>query len=107
MYDTTGQADPTPEPAANQLLQKAQGHSGDTLVKDVTVEGKSLTQKLVGLAEYLGNGNGYLSRVRDAAGVTDLGRVPMDQLREVVLMIVDEQALEENEQLQPDDDLPF
>jgi len=107
MYDTNGQTGPTPEPVANQLLEKAQGHPDDTPVREVTVEGTSLTKKLVGLAQFLDHGNGYLSRVRDAVGVTDLGDVPMGQLREVVLMIVDEGALKENEQLQPDDDLPF
>lgn len=107
VYDTSGQSQPTPNPAANQLLEKVGGHPDDTLVRDVEIEGTSLTKKLVGLAEYLDHGNGYLSRVRDAAGVTDLGDVAMGQIREVVFMIVDEQALEENEQLQPDDDLPF
>lgn len=107
MYDQSNRQGPSPEQAANALLAKVEDEPDDQLAGDTAVNGTDLAGKLVGLAEYVRRGGGYMSRVLDALGVETLDNLSVGNARDAADMILDEDTLRQNESFQPDDELPF
>jgi len=107
LYDQSSRSEPTKEEAASALVAKAQEHPDDTLASNAEVNGTTLDQKLEGFAEYCGRSESYVGRVTGALQLQDLSQVAVGQVRTVVHMLLDEGALQENEEFEPDDQLPF
>jgi hypothetical protein len=111
LYDQSGQPQnagkPTPEQAADALVAKAEKHPERELARDVQINGKTLEDKLRGLAEYCGRDDDYVGRVTGALQLQDLSRVAVGQVQTVAQMLLDEEMLRQNEEFEPDDQLPF
>jgi len=60
-----------------------------------------------GFASYCGRDEGYLRRVLDTQEVGTVDELAVGQVPAVLDMIADEETLRQNEQFEPDDDLPF
>jgi hypothetical protein len=108
MYDTGGQG-PRPEQAAQALVQKAKDVANpDELTESVTLPGgDALESKVKGLLQYCDRDQGYLARCLDVIGVQSAGHVAIAELPDLVELIVSEETLRQNEEFEPDDDLPF
>jgi hypothetical protein len=111
LYDQSGQSQnagkPTPEQAADALVAKAENHPERELARDVQINGKTLEDKLRGLADYCGRDDNYVGRVTGALQLQDLSRVAVGQVQTVAQMLLDEEMLRQNEEFEPDDQLPF
>ena len=111
LYDQSGQPQnagkPTPEQAADALVAKAEKHPERELARDVQINGKTLEDKLRGLAEYCGREDDYVARVAEALQLQDLSQVAVGQVQTVAQMLLDEEMLRQNEEFEPDDQLPF
>ena len=88
-------------------MVKAEKHPERELARDVQINGKTLEDKLRGLAEYCGRDDNYVSRVTGALQLQDLSRVAVGQVQTVAQMLLDEEMLRQNEEFEPDDQLPF
>ncbi|WP_103021488.1 hypothetical protein [Salinibacter altiplanensis] len=111
MYDKGSQSaapkSPTKEQAASSLVAKAQKHTDDTLAGKAQVNGTTLDQKLKGLAEYCNRDDGYVARVLDALQLQSFEQVAVGQVETVAQMLLHEDVLQQNEEFEADDDLPF
>jgi hypothetical protein len=111
LYDQSGQSQnagtPTPEQAADALVAKAEKHPERELARDVQINGKTLEDKLRGLAEYCGRDDGYVARVAEALQLQDLSQVAVGQVQTVAQMLLDEEMLRQNEAFEDDSELPF
>jgi hypothetical protein len=107
LYDQSSRSEPTKEQAADALVAEAQKHPEDTLVFKCQVNGTMLDEKLKGLAEYCGRDHGYVARVLDTLQLQSLGQVAVGQVQTVAQMLLDEEMLRQNEEFEPDDQLPF
>lgn len=95
------------EQAAEALRRRLKGHPPEQRVGETTIPDGPLGDKLKGFAEYCGRDEGYLHRVLDAASVSTVDHLSVEQVPDVINMIADEAALRENESFEPDSDLPF
>jgi hypothetical protein len=107
LYDQSSRSEPTKEQAADALVAKAQNHPENTLAFKCQVDGTMLDEKLKGLAEYCGRDHGYVARVLDALQLQSLGQVAVGQVQTVAQMLLDEEMLRQNEEFEPDDQMPF
>jgi hypothetical protein len=73
----------------------------------VQINGATLAEKLYGLAEYCDRDDGYVTRVADALQLQSLSQVAVGQVQTVAQMLLDEDMLRQNEEFEPDDQLPF
>jgi len=105
--ETSNQQGPSAQQAATALLGKIEAEPDGQLAGDTSVNGTDLADKLMGLAEYAGRDKGYVRRLVDALGVTSLSEVAVGQAQDAVAMILDEETLRQNENFEPDDQLPF
>lgn len=93
--------------AANTLRKRAQQHPSDQRVGETSIPGGPLGEKVKGFASYCGRDEGYLRRVLDTQEVGTVDELAVGQVPAVLDMIADEETLRQNEQFEPDDDLPF
>jgi len=107
LYDQSSRSEPTKKQAASALVAKAQKHPEDTLAGEAPVNGTTLDEKLRGLAQYCGRDEGYVARVTGALNLQDFSQVAVGQVQTVAQMLLHEDVLEENEEFEPDDELPF
>jgi len=98
---------PTPEQAADALVTRAQKYAETDLAGEVQLNGATLEEKLRGLAEYCGRDDDYVARVAEALQLQDLSQVAVGQVQTVTQMLLDEDMLRQNEEFEPDDQLPF
>jgi len=111
LYDQSGQSQnagtPTPEQAADALVTKTEKYAETDLAGEVQLNGATLEEKLRGLAEYCGRDDDYVARVAEALQLQDLSQVAVGQVQTVAQMLLDEEMLRQNEEFEPDDQLPF
>jgi hypothetical protein len=107
MYDQSSQSGPTKEQAADALVARAEKYAETDLAGEVQLNGATLAEKLYGLAEYCGRDDGYVARVAEALQLQDLSQVVVGQVQTVAQMLLDEDMLRQNEEFEPDDQLPF
>ena len=105
VYDQSFQ--PTKEQAADGLVARAEKYAETDLAGKVQINGATLAEKLYGLAEYCDRDTGYVTRVADALKVQNLSQVAVGQVQTVAQMLLDEDMLRQNEEFEPDDQLPF
>ena len=100
---------PSPEQAGRALVTKAEKVAApDELTESVTLPGgDALELKVEGLLQYCDRDQGYLARCLDVIGVQSAGHVAIAELPDLVELIVSEETLRQNEEFEPDDDLPF
>ena len=105
VYDQSSQ--PTKEQAADGLVARAEKYAEADLAGEVQINGATLAEKLYGLAEYCDRDEGYVARVTDALQLQSLSQVAVGQVQTVAQMLLDEDMLRQNEEFEPDDQLPF
>jgi hypothetical protein len=88
-------------------VARAEKYAETDLAGEVQLNGATLAEKLYGLAEYCGRDDGYVGRVAGALQLQDLSRVAVGQVQTVAQMLLDEEMLRQNEEFEPDDQLPF
>jgi hypothetical protein len=107
VYDQSSQSQPTKEQAADGLVARAEKYAETDLAGEVQINGATLAEKLYGLAEYCDRDDGYVTRVADALQLQSLSQVAVGQVQTVAQMLLDEDMLRQNEEFEPDDQLPF
>lgn len=95
------------EHAADTLRKRARQHPSDQRVGETSIPGGPLSQKIKGFASYCGRDETYLRRVLDTKDVDTIGELRVGQVPAVLDMIASAETLRQNEQFEPDDDLPF